>query len=152
MKAYKSILSIFLSIFLSCSCFGMISVGNLSKEEASKLSITMKHRLNGDAVVKVWLEFEEEGFLEKFTYCELQMVDAKGKRILSAMLHPNPVTHGQSKDLTTVAFSADPAQLTNCSFMVVSYGSSRGDVGYVLAMKDFVDSAELEKYTVAKRE
>ena len=42
-------------------------MGDLSKEEAKELGITMKHRKNGDAGVKVWLQFKKEGFLEKFS-------------------------------------------------------------------------------------
>jgi len=120
-------------------CFAMISVGNLSKEEAAKLGITMQHRQNGDAGVMVWLEFKKEGFLEKFTYAELQLKDARGKHLLSARLQPHPVVYGQPTEVVSVAFSADPAQLENCAFMIVAYGSSRGDVGYVLKVKDFID-------------
>jgi len=137
MKAFKIIIAIFLLTILSNPCFGMISVGELSKDEAKELGITMKHRKNGDAGVKVWLEFKKEGFLEKFTYCELHMTGAGGERIVSAMLQPHPVNHRQSKDVVSVAFSADPSQLENCSFMIVAYGSTQGDVGYMLHVKDF---------------
>jgi len=117
----------------------MISVGYLSKDEAAKLGITMRQSPNGDAGVKVWLEFKKEGFLEKFTYAELQMKDARGKHIVSARLEPHPVAYDQPKEIVSVAFSADPTQLENCAFMIVAYGSSRGDVGYVLKVKDFLD-------------
>lgn len=117
----------------------MISVGTLSKEQAKELGITMKSRKNGDAGVKVWLEFKKEGFLKKFTYAELRMNDAKGNHLLSAMLRERAVVHGQPADITSVAFSAEPAQLKNCAFLVVAYGSTRGDVGYYLNVKDFLD-------------
>jgi hypothetical protein len=38
-----------------------------------------------------------------------------------------------------VAFSADPSQLAQCSFLAVCYGSNEGDVGYYLRVKDFLD-------------
>jgi hypothetical protein len=120
-------------------CLAMIDVGHLSREEAAKLGITMKQRPDGDAGVRVWLEFKLEGFLEKFTYAELRVENASGKHLVSARLEPHPVVHGQSKDLLSVAFSADPSQLAQCSFMIVAYGSSRGDVGYVLKVKEFLD-------------
>ena len=123
----------------------MISVGHLSKEQAAELGITMKHRTNGDAGVMVWLEFKKEGFLEAFTYAELQVTDAKGKHLVSARLQPHPVVYGQPKEIVSVAFSADPAQLENCAFMIVAYGSSRGDVGYVLKVKDFLDLKGMAK-------
>ena len=139
MKALRKISGLILLLIATIPCFAMISVGYLSKEQAKELGITMKHRTNGDAGVMVWLEFKKEGFLEKFSYAELRMKDAKGKHLVSAMLQPRPVVHGQPTEIVSVAFSADPAQLENCAFMVVAYGSSRGDVGYVLNVKDFLD-------------
>ncbi|MCB1125592.1 MAG: hypothetical protein KDM81_03780 [Verrucomicrobiae bacterium] len=127
----------FLATALPCSA--MISVGNLNKEEARDLGIVMKQRPNGDAGIKVWLEFKKVGFLEHFTYAELRVKDAQGKHRLSARLQPNPVVHGQDNDLVSVAFSAVPAELPHCAFMIVAYGSSRGDVGYVLEVKDFLN-------------
>jgi hypothetical protein len=118
----------------------VISVGVLAKEKAKeKYGITMHARKNGDAGIKVWLEFKKEGWLEKFTYAELRMEDAQGKHLISAMLQPNPVHHRQPQDITTVAFSADSEQLSRCSILVVCYGSNEGDVGYYLKVKDFLD-------------
>ena len=105
----------------------------------------MKHRPNGDAGEMVWLEFKKKGFLEKFSYAELQLNDTNGKHLLSARLQPRPVVHDQSTDVVSVAFSADPTQLRHCSFMIVAYGSSRGDVGYVLKVTDFLDPMERAK-------
>ncbi len=104
-------------LMMSSSCFGMISLGTLDKEKAAKMEIVMKSRSNGDAGVMVWLEFKFEGVLEKFTYAELRMDDDEGNHQLSAMLRVNPVHHKQPKDVTSVAFSADPAQLKNCEFL-----------------------------------
>jgi len=118
----------------------MISVGVLTKEKAKeKYGITMHARKNGDAGIKVWLEFKKEGWLEKFTYAEFTMEDARGRHLISAQLRPNPVHHRQTKDITTVAFSADADRLEQCSFLVVCYGSNEGDVGYYLKVKDFLD-------------
>jgi hypothetical protein len=133
-------LSVFLSTLVASPTFGMISIGVLTKQKAKeKYGITMHARKNGDAGIKVWLAFKKEGWLEKFTYAELRMVDPKGNHLLSAMLQPNPVHHRQPKDVTTVAFSADPDHLGQCSFLVVCYGSNEGDVGYYLKVKDFLD-------------
>lgn len=134
------LLSIFVFTLLASPSFAMISVGVLAKEKAKeKYGITMHARKNGDAGIKVWLEFKKEGWLEKFTYAELRMEDARGQHLISAQLKPNPVHHRQSKDITTVAFSADAEQLPKCSFLVVCYGSNEGDVGYYLKVKDFLD-------------
>ena len=145
MKAFKVIITTLLLSIVTSPCFAMISVGELSKDEAKELGITMKHRKNGDAGVKVWLEFKKEGFLEKFTYCELRMVDATGDHVVSAMLQPNPVNRHQPTDVVSIAFSADPAQLERCAFLLVAYGSTKGDVGYMLHVKDFLSQTELQK-------
>lgn len=121
------------------SGFAMISVGVLSKATAKdKYGITMHARKNGDAGIKVWLQFKKKGWLQKFTYAELRIED-RGKHLVSAKLQPNPIHHRQPKDITTVSFSADPDQLAQCSFLVVCYGSIEGDVGYYLKVKDFLD-------------
>lgn len=123
-------------------CLAEICVGVLTKGKAKeKYGITMHARNNGDAGVKVWIAFKKEGWLKDFTYAELRVESGQGKHILSARLQPNPVHYRQPKDITTVAFSADPDQLSQCSFLVVCYGSNEGDVGYYLKVKDFLDLA-----------
>lgn len=121
----------------------MISVGTLDKKEAAKMGIVMKSRPNGDAGVKVWIEFRLEGVLERFTYAELRMEDDEGNHQLSAMLRVNPENHKQPKDITSVAFSADPAQLKNCEFWVVCNNAMEG-VGYILKVSDFLDLDDLK--------
>jgi hypothetical protein len=135
-----ALVSICVLACLASPGFAMISVGILTKEQAQeKYGITMHARQNGDAGIKVWLEFKQQGWLEKFTYAELRIEDARGKHLVSAQLQPNPAHHRQSKDMTTVAFSAAVEQLPQCSFLVVCYGSNEGDVGYYLKVKDFLD-------------
>ncbi len=142
MKTSISIFSVLLCavVLLSCqNALGMISLANLSKEKAKEMGIVMKARKNGDAGIKVWLEFKQEGVLEAFTYGELRMNDEDGKHLLSAMLRENPVHHQQSKEITSIAFSLDPAELEKCSFWVVCYQSIQGDVGFILKVSDFLD-------------
>ena len=135
-----SLLGISLCSLSANTSLGMISVGELDKKTAKdKYGITMHARKNGDAGIKVWLEFKKEGWLEKFTYAELQINDEKGKHLLSAKLQPNPAHHRRPADVTSIVFSADPKQLERCSFLVVCYGSIEGDVGYYLRLKDFLD-------------
>ena len=139
----KIVLSfLFLLLFSIAPAFALISVGFMNKDEAKEAGITMKSRSDGDAGTKVWIEFKKEGFLKDFTYAELQITDAQGKHRVSARLEPVAVVHGQPKDVITLSFSADPAELENCAFFVVAYGSSRGDVGYVLKVKDFIELAK----------
>jgi len=132
-------IAVCLVALLATPCSALISVGNLDKKQAAEEGITMQSRKNGDAGVMVWIEFKKEGFLEAFNYAELRMRNPQGKHLLSAMLQPRSVVRGQAKDLVTIGFSADPAQLKNFEIMVVAYGSTRGDLGYVLKVKDFID-------------
>jgi hypothetical protein len=142
-RALPALLVCCIVTLLASPSFAAISVGTLTKEKAKeKYGITMHARKNGDAGVKVWIEFKKEGWLEKFTYAELRMASAKGDHIVSAQLQPNPAHHRQPSDVTTVAFSAAPEQLSQCSFLVVCYGSNEGDVGYYLNVKDFLDLAD----------
>jgi hypothetical protein len=138
------VLSICVVTFIASSSLGMISIGELTKEKAKdKYGITMHARKNGDAGIKVWLEFKREGWLKDFTYAELHVDDARGKHLLSAQLQPNPHHHRQPDDVTTVAFSAAPEELERCSFLVVCYNSNEGDVGCELSVKDFLDVGKL---------
>jgi hypothetical protein len=140
MNAFTMIPRLFLVLLaLTLPCSALISTGQLSKKEAADLGITMKRRGNGDSGELVWIEFKKEGFLEKLTYCEMHVTDAGGKHLVSAKLAPVPVVPGQPENVISYSFSADPAQLANCSFLIVAYGSSRGDVGYVLKAKDFLE-------------
>jgi hypothetical protein len=140
LRVPTAFLSICVVALVASPSFGMISIGKLTKEQAKdKYGITMHARTNGDAGIKVWLEFKQEGWLEKFTYAELRLEDAEGKHLLSAQLQPNPAHHRQADDITSVAFSAEADQLARCSFLVVCYGSNEGDVGYYLNVKDFLD-------------
>ena len=142
MFRYLLLFTVLTTVIPSSAC-AMIETGVLTKEKAKdKYGITMHARKNGDAGTKVWLEFKEEGWLEKFTYAELRMTDKDGKHLLSAKLEPNAANHRRSPDKTTVYFSANQDQLKNCSFLVVCYGSNEGDVGYYLNLKDFLDLKE----------
>lgn len=117
----------------------LILIAELDREQAKdKLGITMHARKNGDVGIKVWLQFRKEGKLKEFTYARLQMVDEDGKHLLSAQLQPNPVHHRQPKDVTTVAFSAQPEKLKRCRFLVVCYEGLSG-TGYSMKVEDFLE-------------
>jgi hypothetical protein len=132
-------------LLLASPCFGMISVGEMSKEEAAKLGIVMKSRPNGDAGTMVWVEFKKTDFLAHFTYAELEVTNAAGKHRFSVKLVPNQMVYQQPSDLISVGFSAEPEELEHCAIMLVAYGSSRGDVGEVLKVKDHLDLAAVKK-------
>lgn len=137
----SSALTLALSLLLLAithQALAMISIGRFSPEQAKEAGITMHARKNGEIGVLVWLELKKESFLEETTYVELQMDDAEGKQLLSAMLKPKPVVQGQPDDIVSVSFSAQPEQLKHCSFLVVNYGSPLADVGHLLKVSDFI--------------
>ncbi len=142
--AYRrlSVLPFVLALVAATSsvCLAEISIGPLTKVNAKEeYGITMHARPNGDAGIKVWLEFKKTGWLEGFAYAELEVTDEKGKHLISAMLKPAPIHGRQAEDLTTLSFSADPSQLPRCRFLVVCSDSNEGDVGYTLEVKEFLD-------------
>jgi len=117
-RRFQVMLFVLLFVAVTSSvCLAMIEVGSLTKVTAKeKYGITMHARQNGDAGIKVWLEFKKKVWLEKFTYAPLEMADENGKHMISAMLQPTPIYHQQAEDLTTVSFSADASQLSRCRF------------------------------------
>lgn len=121
--------------------FAEISVEHPTRAEAAGLGFTMKQAPDGEAGVKVWLEFRKVGVLEKFTYAEMRLETPAGSNLVSARLQPHPVAAGQARELVSVAFSAEPSQLVNCAFLVVAHGS-RGQVGYLLRVKDLLGLPE----------
>lgn len=129
-----------LSAWIPIPCFAAISVGTLTKDKAKeKYGITMHAEKNGDAGIKVWLQFKKTGWLGKFTYAELIVDDEHGQHMVTATLQPNPHHYRQPADVTTVAFSARQSDLARCKFLVVCYNSNEGDTGYYLHVKDFLD-------------
>ena len=139
MNAIRRALCVLLLLITAHPCFALIDVGYLTREKASEFGIRVRQRPNGDAGVLVWVEFRKQGFLEAFTYAEFRMTDAKGQQIASTRIQPHPVVPNQPSDLLTVAFSAQPDQLQNCSILLVAYGSRLGDVGYIIRPRDFLD-------------
>jgi hypothetical protein len=115
-------------------CSAMISVENVSNARAKELGVTFRTHTNGQAGIRVWMEFKLKGELQKITYVELQVGDAP-ERMVSAPLHvsnPDPAS-------ASVNFSAFPAYLSKSTLMIVVYYGPRGDVGYRFKVKDFIE-------------
>lgn len=115
-------------------CAAEISVENVSKERAKELGITFRTNTNGEAGIRVTLEFKMDGELKNITHVELQIGENED-RIASAQLFvssPRP-------DNAAVSFSAYPAYLPRSSLMIVVYHGPKGDVGYRFNVKDFIE-------------
>lgn len=137
----KTILKMmFLSFLLSVSssqCFALMSLKDISREQAKALGLVVRSHGAGQAGVKVWLELKSEGELKTFDRVELR-IGAGEKPLVSA---PLLATHA-SPGSVAVHFSADPAYLATSTFTIVVTNGLRDMVGYPLKVKDFV---KLEK-------
>jgi len=143
MKYPINFVAVFLFLVATFTCdvsHGMIRIKPLTKEAAKdEYGIIMHTAKNGDAGIKVWIQFKQEGPMKEFVYAELQMEDSEGNHLLKAQLEPNPAHHRQPEETTTVAFSAAPDQLNRFSFLVVCSDGIRGHRGYLLRVKDFLN-------------
>src|SRR5436309_1683621 len=66
---------IFFLFALHSRSFAMISVGDVSPDQAKELGVTFRSHTNGEAGIQVWMEFKTEGELAKITYIQLQIGD-----------------------------------------------------------------------------
>ena len=134
----KTLFNLLAVAFFLCAartqCSAMISVEDVSQERAKELGVTFRTHTNGEAGIRVWMEFKLKGELQKITYVELQVGDGP-ERIVSGHLrvsNPDPAT-------ASVNFSAFPAYLSKSTLMIVVYNGPRGDVGYQFKVKDFIE-------------
>jgi hypothetical protein len=132
-KINISILAVLLGV-ASSPCFAMITVGDVSPDQAKALGVAFRAHTNGEAGIRVWLEFKTEGELKKITYVELQIGEGES-RIMSAALPVSYSTPGKG----IVTFSAYPAYLPRSTLMIVVYHGPKGDVGYRFKVKDFIE-------------
>jgi len=135
MKTIFSIWVLTLLLFAAPSqSFAMYSFGDVSRERAKELGVTIRTHTNGAAGIQVWLEFKAEGELQKITYIELRIGEAES-RIMSASLPVSYATPGKG----VVSFSVYPAYLSQSTLMIVVYNGPKGDVGYRFKIKDFIE-------------
>lgn len=122
----------------------LISIGPLDKEKATKYGITVKARKNGDAGVKVWVEYRKEGLLEGFSYAQLLIQEQNGKHQVSARVSEGPMNRDKNSKVVSASFSAVPDQLKNSTFRLVAHGGGRGGVDYDLKVTDFINIKAIE--------
>lgn len=138
LKMTRSALALTLLLFAaSTQSFAMISVGDISPREAKALGVSLRAERNGEAGVRVWLEFKAAGELAKSTSIQLKIGDG-AERMMSAPLQVSSPTSGSM----AVNFSAYPAYLSKSALMIVVYNGPKGDVGYRFKVTDFI---EMEK-------
>lgn len=112
-------------------------IEDVSPERAKELGVAVRARPNGNAGIKVTLEFKPEGVLKDFNRVELRMT-AEEKSLVSAPLHvalPTP-------DRATANFSAEPSLLAGSSLTIFVPGGLGGEA-YRFKVKDFVEVEKL---------
>jgi len=134
----KTIMNISVLTFLlfaaSSQCFAMLAIEDVSTNRAKELGVTIRTNMNGQAGIQVQMEFKTDGELKKITYVELQIGDGEN-RIMSAPLLVSYPSSGR----VAVRFSAYPAYLSKCILTIAVYGGPKGDWGYRLKVKDFIE-------------
>jgi hypothetical protein len=113
----------------------MTEIADVTEERAKKMGVTISSRANGDAGIKVSLEFRVQGELEKFRWIELRMTTA-GEHLVSAPLLTSPSATGN----LSASFSAAPSSLSECEFWVYVADVPLGGTAYRFKVADFVES------------
>jgi hypothetical protein len=135
MKSLPCIPVFVLFIFTAFSrCFALQENEEISKERAKALGVSLRSNPNGEAGVKVWIEFKATGELKNFSHVDLQIGDGE-KRMVTA---PLMASH-QDAEGVSVQFSADPAWLPSSVLTIVVSGGPRSRVGYQFKVKDFIE-------------
>lgn len=115
-------------------CFALDLLRDVSKEEATKLGITVQAKPRPqDGDVWVQIELKPTGPKKEFKYTHLNVTQG-GKKLVSATLmpyHPKP-------DTLSFDFYIDPAALPNATVTITVWEDPLTGVGYVLKMKDYL--------------
>jgi len=115
------------------TCLALQENKIVSREEAKKMGVALRSHPNGDAGVKVWIEFKTEGVLKNFTRVELA-INSGGKWLVDAPLLTQRPTPGN----VSVFFSADPSLLDKCVLTIVVEDGARERYGYQFPVRDFI--------------
>jgi hypothetical protein len=133
MITLRKALPLFMLLFATARvCLADWLVEDVSVERAKELGATLRIQTDGDAGIKVTLDFRAEGSLKDFNRVELR-VEAEGKSLLSA-----PLQVTRRADRASVHFSAASSELPNSSLTVFVPGGLGGEA-YRFKLKDFVD-------------
>jgi hypothetical protein len=135
MKAMFNVSVFALLLFTAASeCFALQRNMIVAKDGAREMGVTFRSNLNGEAGVKVSIEFKPQGKLKNFAFADLTIV-AGGKPLVSAPLltsRPNP-------DSVRVCFSADPSYLGTTVLTIVVQEGEETRIGYQFLVKDFLE-------------
>jgi hypothetical protein len=124
---------------LCTNSFGMMDIMDVSREQAKAWGVTIRTNLNGQAGVRVWMEFKPEGKFRQFRNVELHVGEGQN-RVMSAILNDSPLSSGN----LSVNFSVQPAYLAESTLMIVVDDHPLGGSGYRFKVKDFIEGPKAE--------
>jgi hypothetical protein len=131
-----SVLAVLLAVAPNRS-YALELIDTVTTERAKALGLQFRAEASGPDAVRVWLEFEKQGELERYLYVVLEVKD--GEKLLSdSELRERKSRPGR----VVVSFVADRAKLAQFTLRVVEQ-TSASRVGHVMRVKDFVDLDKL---------
>jgi hypothetical protein len=107
---------------------------NVDNELATKLGMIVRAKAAGPDAVSVELEFPTTGDLKGYTGTTVEIKSGK-KLLFYSTLRDEPSQPGH----VVVNFHLDRSRLPETTLKVTSRGDALTRVGYILALKDFVD-------------
>jgi hypothetical protein len=135
LSSYINISILTLLLFgASSQCFALQENIVVSKDKAKTMGVALRWNPNGEAGVKVWIEFKTEGKLKNFARVELEMT-TEGKHVVSAPL----LTSRPTADGVSAYFSAEPSYLATSVLTIVVQDGPRTRIGYQFRVRDFMD-------------
>ena len=135
MKTKFTILILNLLLFAAPSrCFADYVIEDVSKAQAKEMGVTIRTEKNGDAGIRVWMEFKTTGKLKEFAYVEVQIGEGKS-RIMSAPLRVSNPSPGSA----AVQFSADPTYVRKSELDIFVDHAPPGGTVYRFKVKDFIE-------------
>ena len=138
MKTTVSLAALILFVAVCGTSLAVISVGNVSKDQAKELGIELRAKPNGPNEAWIELEFKPEGKLAGFKHVSLEIADDKQFQLGWTPLKDERTSSGN----VVVRLMGNRAFLEKVTLRVVC-GPFTGDTGHDLRVKDFVDFKQL---------
>jgi hypothetical protein len=115
-------------------CSAIEFIKDVSREEAKKLGVVLQTSRNGEAGMRVSVEFEPKGELQNFLRVEVEIFKG-GKCLIYAPLQTSNPTPGK----IAAYFSTDASNFPWSALKIVVLDGTRTRIGYRLALKNFVE-------------
>ena len=135
MKTKIGHIALALMLTLACGrCFAMMSIAQLTKEEAKKMGIELRALAAGPRDARIEMEFDTRDAFKKFNRVELELLQ-DGKFVVLA-----PLKEERTKpDHILVGFAADRSAINKLMLRIVVSEPAMGGTGYEVPLKDFID-------------